>query len=534
MLRKRAIVLLSIASILITSCSSTVSSESQIDTDKTEINNDETSIEEKEVDSEDVEEDESEEVAEVNNNNNNMHKELNSNIQKSAFILDKLYNTKNENVLFSPMSLNMALGMVANGATGETKQLLIDYLGRDDYNELAKVLISKYVKDDQPENPFEESETKLFNFFLEHGNDEETSKVYASMVINNIQGKGVDNFEELANSLNKFVSDLKEKDLDEYSSIINNIYDTLYIINTDNSIFDIANSVWVNDKYKIKDSFKDKVQTYYRAEVNNIDVSDSTKSASDINNWVDEKTRHLIPSIVSEDSISNATASVLVNTIYFNSNWIEDWYETEGSFTSFDGTTTENKLIRNTVTAYYENDKATAFGMRYKNSFEFIGILPNEEGEFNISDLDINSLLENEKTSEYDYIYAEMPRLKYETSNEILKDTFTNDFGMERLFSDTEAEFDELIELNDEQRVYISDIIQKCTIDLDEYGTEAAAVTAMLMDMNSAIPFEQDLKEVEVILNRPFAYLIIDRESNEIAFMGKVVNVESSVITKIL
>ena len=162
---------------------------------------------------------------------------------------------------------------------------------------------------------------------------------------------------------------------------------------------------------------------------------------------------------------------------------------------------------------YYENDNAIAFSSSYGHDIYFVGILPKESGEFNLSELDIDGLLKSEQ--HYDVINATMPKLKYETSYNFEK---LKELGLDKMFHGNE-EMNGFIE-ND--NVYVSRILQKCTIDLDEYGTEASAATAIIMDKNCAIIGEQ--KTVDVDLNRPFAYLIYDSKTNQVLFMGKVVD----------
>ena len=162
---------------------------------------------------------------------------------------------------------------------------------------------------------------------------------------------------------------------------------------------------------------------------------------------------------------------------------------------------------------YYENDKATAFGKAYYNGFEFIGILPKEEGEFSILDLDLEGLLKSEDTSYQ--VNARMPKLNFETSAEMVEDLLKSQ-GVTIPFDISRACFDKIVK---DQTLYVDTILQKCKIELDENGTKAAAVTAMMMRANG-IAVEKKVKEVN--LNRPFAFLIYDTVNDEILFVGKV------------
>ena len=164
---------------------------------------------------------------------------------------------------------------------------------------------------------------------------------------------------------------------------------------------------------------------------------------------------------------------------------------------------------------YYENDKATAFGRDYANGVSFIGILPNDEGDFNLEDLDIGGLLKS--NPEYDEVDCKMPKLNFETST-VLNDMLSS-LGLDNLFS-SNADFSGIAD----QNVNVDTILQKTKLELDENGTKAAAVTAVTMECMSA-PAENEpiIKTVE--LTRPFAFLIYDRSNEEILFIGKVTSI---------
>ena len=133
-------------------------------------------------------------------------------------------------------------------------------------------------------------------------------------------------------------------------------------------------------------------------------------------------------------------------------------------------------------------------------------------------DLDLKGLLETKST---DYtVRALMPKLNYDTSAEAVEEILMAQ-GLVTPFDSGSARFDQMIE-GDE--LHISQIIQKCKIELDENGTKAAAVTAIMMRTNSIAPMEKQVKEV--YLDRPFAYLIYDSVNDEIVFVGKVTEME--------
>ena len=342
-----------------------------------------------------------------------------------------------KNIMFSPTSLNFALGMIAEGAKGETKEILDDYLGTNDFAAYAKEYLDK----------------------IKAYNTEDESYGYQSKV-------------------------------------------------------KIADAVWVDNGLTLQEKFKNTVSDSFGAEVEAVDFSAAEKTCDVINSWCDKNTEGLIPKIITPDLINDNTGLCLTNSLYFESGWSgEPWNvsDTEESF----GKKEKTKYMTCTGDRYYENDKATAFGRDYANGLSFIGILPNDEGDFNLEDLDIGGLLKS--NPEYDEVDCKMPKLNFETST-VLNDMLSS-LGLDNLFS-SNADFSGIAD----QNVNVDTILQKTKLELDENGTKAAAVTAVTMECMSA-PAENEpiIKTVE--LTRPFAFLIYDRSNDEILFIGKVISI---------
>ena len=359
-------------------------------------------------------------------------------LQNSVKMTDLLSaEASGKNIMFSPTSLNFALGMIAEGAKGETKEILDDYLGTNDFAAYAKEYLDK----------------------IKAYNTEDESYGYQSKV-------------------------------------------------------KIADAVWVDNGLTLQEKFKNTVSDSFGAEVEAVDFSAAEKTCDVINSWCDKNTEGLIPKIITPDLINDNTGLCLTNSLYFESGWSgEPWNvsDTEESF----GEKEKTKYMTCTGDRYYENDKATAFGRDYANGLNFIGILPNDEGDFNLENLDIGGLLKS--NPEYDEVDCKMPKLNFETST-VLNDILSS-LGLNNLFS-SNADFSGIAD----QNVNVDTILQKTKLELDENGTKAAAVTAVTMEcMSAAVENEPIIKTVE--LTRPFAFLIYDRSNDEILFIGKVTSI---------
>ena len=295
-------------------------------------------------------------------------------------------------------------------------------------------------------------------------------------------------------------------------------------LNNEAYTLNIANSVWTDEGISLVPSYVDTVSQYYNGTAQNLDFM-APGAADTINEWCDAKTNHLIKEIVT-DSIMQQSRNILVNALYFNGTW-EDSYEAyqvdAEEFTNVNGQTSMKDMLHSTESAYYENDQAIAYSKVYEgNDIIFVGILPKLEdgqeiGDFRLGALDINSLMAS-KTYEYD-VYAVVPKFTVEDENSITDYLKAN--GLEDVFSEN-ADFSTMCTDTD---LYVTDVIQKTYVDVNEEGTEAAAATAIMMTDSCAMIDEP--KEIkEVILDRPFAFMIYDTANDEVLFMGKVLDIE--------
>lgn len=381
--------------------------------------------------------------------------EIDENLQaqyaRAAAMVDKEYAVNAGNILFSPISLEMALGMVAEGAEGHTKAQLNAYLETEDYGRKAERIMQS------------------------------AKERFAA-------GEGEES--------------------------------------TDTITLEFANSIWLNEKYELQAEYKNTLKNTYDAQAEKVSfaLTDAEATAERINGWCKEKTHEMIPQIVKEENLSEGTNSILINTVYFESPWYDPWYDISDlglKFTNVDGLQVETEFISTgSLYGYYETDEAVAFEAAYRKGIVFYGILPKEEGDFQLSDIDVAELLASEKTG-YDELHAKMPKLNYETTMRNIIDTLEED-GVTDVFDGKVSRLNKMVDLEEEQTLAISGIIQKCRMELDENGTKAAAATEIEIAPEAAPDWKEPMV-VEVVLDRPYAFMIFDQEAQEILFLGKVV-----------
>lgn len=239
------------------------------------------------------------------------------------------------------------------------------------------------------------------------------------------------------------------------------------------SVMEIANSLWINENYPVKDSFIILNKTYYDAEVQNRDFSDAS-TLTDINKWVSDKTHEKIPTIL--DYITPDAVLYLINALYFNANWQYEFdkeYTEKGAFTITDGSTKQVDIMKMTAKIpYLSNELFTSVRLPYeKDKYYMTILLPND----NKTTDDIINTINNQQweqwLSDYDTsqeVTVYMPKFKSQYQNGLNDELI--DLGLKNAFSSSTADFSNISDI----KVYISMVLQKTYIDVNESGTEAS------------------------------------------------------------
>ncbi|MBQ4288978.1 MAG: hypothetical protein II749_03340 [Clostridia bacterium] len=278
----------------------------------------------------------------------------------------------------------------------------------------------------------------------------------------------------------------------------------------------LANMILYNDDTTLSEAYIKKIQEDF-------DITPlerklfSDETATEINDFVKKNTRGLIERITKKEDLEDLKL-FLVNTLYFKGTWAHeiDYSAYEDTFHGLDK---DNKVTfyNDTVDTYFENDKAVAFAKQYYGNYEFIGILPKEEGDFDLESLDLAGLLESRDYSSYD-VDIILPKLDIEYGGDIT-DCIKED-GLRTAFDPLHADFSGMSE---DTELVLSKVIHKTRLKLDGKGTEAAAVTAIGMKATGMfMPEEKEKKEVH--LTRPFVFIIYDYTTDTALFTGKIID----------
>ena len=289
----------------------------------------------------------------------------------------------------------------------------------------------------------------------------------------------------------------------------------------------LANSIWFKDdpNFAVEQSFLQTNADYYGAGAYKAAFDEGTRN--DINNWVKEHTDGMIPEII--DEIPDEAIMYLVNALAFDAKWADEYEEhqiREGRFTLEDGTRQDVDMMHSEEHAYLEDNLATGFIKYYKDrKYAFVAMLPNEgvtvsQYVDSLTGEHLRELLNNPQDV---MVFASIP--KFETEYGIEMSEVLQEMGMTDAFDWQVADFSRLGTYNvDGMNICISRVLHKTFISVSEQGTRAGAATAVEMVAEGAMEI---VEFKEVVLDRPFVYMLIDCETNLPFFIGTMMNVNS-------
>ncbi len=286
----------------------------------------------------------------------------------------------------------------------------------------------------------------------------------------------------------------------------------------------IANALWGEQTYPFSDDFMDNLEDDFGAGLQLVDFKNEPDAArNDINEWVEENTEDRIQDIVPEGALNADTRLVLANAIWFYGAWANPFEpdDTEdGDFTLLDGDTVSIPFMRQTkFMSYAEGDGFQAVELPYAGSgFSFTVILP-DAGEFDTVEESLDTSFLDDLVSTD--VRLELPKFSFEF-DAALADPLKA-LGMTDAFNGNLADFFGMIGDPEADPLFISEVLHKAFIAVDEEGTEAAAATIVMMEGATAAPSEP----VEIRVDRPFIFAIRDTETGTLLFLGRVLDPRS-------
>ena len=292
----------------------------------------------------------------------------------------------------------------------------------------------------------------------------------------------------------------------------------------------LANAVFIRDTYKdrVLDSYVDTVKDKYNSEIK----YDSFENAKNVNKWVEDKTFDIIKDFLKDNQVQNPNLEmILINALAIDMEW-KSKFSTENTYSGIFDEDGENLNV-----AFMHNSEVKTKGISYKLdedvtvlamdleendgvTLEFDAIMPNKVSldEFisSSSKESINTYLSNLKESSdaKDGVNITIPKFDFDYSISLKKELI--ELGMKEAFS-LDADFSKI---TGDKSLYVGDALHKADIEFSEDGVRAAAVTAFMM-LEKAMIMEKT-HPVEVIIDKPFMFVIRDKETSEVWFTGSV------------
>jgi len=303
------------------------------------------------------------------------------------------------------------------------------------------------------------------------------------------------------------------KTRDEITSVIGNAE---YRSTSSQNIHSV-NSVFIDTKFSVKPTFMQALNDM-NTPLNSIDFSDSYGAANTINNWVSKETKDAITQIIRPSDITPDTTLTMVNATHFEAEWLKPFdpnHTTLSLFETGKHDLVEVEMMQETsVWPYGENEIMQVVELCYNNNLSMVLLLPHEHHSLEEVEQSLETGL-NLHDLQPEKIVVRLPKFKLETSYENLVDILGR-LGMPTAFS-SQADFSGI----SDEPLRITKIIHKASIEVGEQGTKASASTAIMMGKGiSGLYSDTPIFNAD----RPFMFLIIDRNNEVPFFIGKVNN----------
>lgn len=288
-----------------------------------------------------------------------------------------------------------------------------------------------------------------------------------------------------------------------------------------------ANALFIKNDYTndISKNYINKIKNDFNGEI----LFDELKTPKVINDWASNHTYGMINNVV--DRIDEDFVLGIINALAIDVEWANQFDEhstNKQEFTTITNKKVEVDMMHNAEGNYYiENNNAKGVIRNYKKydntQLQFIAILPNgniQEYINNFNKDELKSLLSNTKEpNSKREIKLSIPKFTVdfnykEFKNDLIKLGITDAFNKDR------ANFKNMISDGSDLSLYVNDAVHKAHIEFTEYGTKAAAVTYFGMFKNTAMPTEKEI--INIVFDRPFLYIIKDKNSDNIWFFGTV------------
>ncbi|HHX08650.1 MAG TPA: serpin family protein [Chloroflexi bacterium] len=285
-------------------------------------------------------------------------------------------------------------------------------------------------------------------------------------------------------------------------------------------ILQIANAIWGQQGAHIEQAYLDLLSANYAAGLRSVDFSQSQQAADLINQWAEEQTLGKIKDIAKPAMFNSNTRLALTNAVYFKGAWLYPFQEAATyaeDFTNLNGDVSQVDMMHSTESFWaLKNEEVQIVELPYYQSSIVMDLIAPSDGDWQtfLQNLTLDKLNENFDDLSEARVELSLPKFKIETPemeliNPMKELGLVDVFGMEA----------DLSGMSGDKSLYVSTLVQKAFIDVNEAGTEAAAVTLAVVQVKGMLSPET----LKISFDKPFMFLLRDTSTSTILFAGQVV-----------
>jgi serpin B len=284
----------------------------------------------------------------------------------------------------------------------------------------------------------------------------------------------------------------------------------------------IGNALWLMKGFPVKPAFVAIAKNSYDAQVESLDFRNGAAAAGRINAWVDQETKGRIPKLIEPDSLGEMTALVVTNAVHFLGDWTDPFNASNTQPQPFhlaDGTARNVPMMSGKrYHRYAETREVQLLELPYKGDrLSMVAILPKERGALGVVEktLDgrrLGDWLRQLDAAQPTEVRVHLPKVEFRTSYQLVEPLKA--MGMSIAFQPHRANFRAIAETD----LFISQVVHKTFLRIDEKGTEAAAATGIEVEVTSAPAVPPPTFRAD----HPFLILIRDNPSGAVLFLGRI------------
>lgn len=318
-------------------------------------------------------------------------------------------------------------------------------------------------------------------------------------------------------------------ELDLYNEYCNLLMNQLPALNMDTEL-KLTDAVICDDRFRMLEPFVKTMEERFYAPVEYMDAADPDKVVGRINEWASRCTGGFINPFLDRNDIPDNFAAAILNALYFKSKWqyaFNGEYTLENAPFYFDGggEGSADYMAVSIWTDYCRMEGYSVLSLPFdNNAFAMYILLPDEKGGDGLK-----NLIDSMTPEAWNVIFGSMQpagRLahlripKFQLENKYNLEDMLQTLGIVRAFDPFNAEFGRMINVYGDPNFYISNVIQKARINIDENGAEAGAASAVIVVATDPGPDENEIEEFDFFADHPFAFAIASLSGDIILFEG--------------